>query len=155
MAKKSGRYELYLECIKPHLAEIEEMVSKGYRETAIARHFGVGPTSFNKYKNKYPELRMAIHRGRSKVEQLVIAALLERALGGYKEETKMTPKGLEVNKKYYPPDVNAIRMILRNFKTENWVEMSDEEREYRERELKIKEKLADEKCFSDGGDLDE
>ena len=147
MGKKSGRYERYLECIKPHLDEIEDLVSKGYRESSIAKRFGVGETSFNKYKAKYPELREAILRGRSKVEQLVISALLERALGGYKEETKVTPKGLEVTRKYFPPDPNACKMILRNFKTGPWFEMSDEEKEFKERELKVKEALAKEKCF--------
>lgn len=147
MGKKSGRYELYLERIKPHLDEIEDLVSKGYRESAIAKRFGVGETSFTKYKSKYPELRDAILKGRAKVEQLVISALLERALGGYKEETKVTAKGVEVTHKYFPPDPNACKMILRNFKTADWIEMSDEEREFKERELKIKEALAKEKCF--------
>lgn len=147
-SKKSGRYERYQECIKPHLEEIEELVAKGYRESSIANRFGVGETSFNTYKKKYPELRGAILRGRAKVEQLVISALLERALGGYKEETKTTADGSVISTvKYFPPDVSAIKMILRNFKTEQWIEMSDEEREFKERELKVKEALAKEKCF--------
>ena len=148
---KSGRKTLYHTDILPHLDEIQELVANGYTEYSIADYFGISEQTFNTYKNKHPELRRAILKGRRHVERLVRSAILELALGGFKTETKDTPKGLVETVKYYPPNLPACLQILRNYKTEDWEEMSEVERNFKERELKVKERLADEKCFSEEG----
>lgn len=145
MARKS-RYQTN---ILPYLNEIEKLVEKGYTELSIAKHYGVSEQTFNTYKNKHPELKAALKRGRSTVESLVRSAMLELALGGYKTETKDTPKGLVETVKYYPPNLPACLQILRNYKTSEWKEISDEEKKYKDKELKIKEALAKEKCFGE------
>lgn len=145
--KKKPNTGLYGCLIKPYLSEIEELISKGYTEASIADQCGVSEQTFINYKRKYPELLSAILRGRRKVDSLVTSALLQRALGFYKEETKVTSKGVETVTRYYPPDIKAIQMIKRNYQTSDWKEMSDEERDFKERELKIKETLLKDKVF--------
>lgn len=149
--KKSGRYERYQKEIKPHLKEIEELVSEGYTEASIAKRFGIAECTFNKYKAKYPELMEHITRGRKEVESLVINALLKSALGHKEVTTKTTMKGVDIIETYYPPNIKAIEMILRNYS--NWSFLSGKELEFKERELKIKELLAKEKIFE--GEEDE
>lgn len=144
-----GRKSRYQINILPHLDEIEKLVEKGYTELSIAKKYGVSEQTFNTYKKKHPELVSALKRGRATVESLVRNAILELALGGYKTETKDTPKGIVETVKYYPPNLPACLQILRNYKTSDWKEISDEEKKYKDKDLRIKEALAKEKCFGE------
>lgn len=141
--KRNGRKSQYDILIKPHLKEITQLVSEGYTEGSICKKFGVGKTAFCNYKNQFPELEAAVNEGRAQVESLVVNALLKIALG-FMDDTG----------KYHAPNIKAIQMILNNY-SDTWKNMGVDEAKFKERELKVKEDLAREKCFSDEGGIDE
>lgn len=142
--KKAGRKSLYYEHVEPNLDLIERLVSEGYTEISIAKYLGVGETVFVKYKKEHPELAAAIKRGRASIESLAKSALIKKALGFYDETGR-----------YHEPDYKSIIMLLRNYRTDDWTEMDQDEKQFRQRELKMKEDLLKEKIIDyDGGTED-
>ena len=77
MARKS-KYDAF---VKPHLARIEHLCRMGATEEEICRKLGVAVSSFNVYKNLYPELMEALKRGKVDADDAVEAALFRRATG--------------------------------------------------------------------------
>ena len=120
-----GKYETH---VQPHLEEITKWLSEGMSEEDIATDMlHISISTFTNYKRTHEELRQAIARATPKLVKKVKAALLKRALG-FRETDKETVVEVENGRKklkekeidkYYPPDVGAIHLWLKNH-DETW-----------------------------------
>ena len=114
--------------VQDKLVLIEKWCRDGLSEKQIAANIGVSKTTFEEYKKKYPDFKTALKKGKEPFIAEVENALAKRALGFEYEETKTYIKyedGKEVKyqertKKYYPPDVAACSILLKNKDRGNW-----------------------------------
>jgi len=110
------------DAIKENLALIEKWARDGLTEAQIAKNLRVGKTTFEKYKKEKPELSKALKEGKRPFLVEVENALSKRALGFTQEEKKTYIKDdggkmvryTETTEKYFPPDVAACFIILKN-----------------------------------------
>lgn len=114
--------------VKGKLILVEKWKRDGLTELQIAKNLGISKATLEMYKNQYPDFLDAIKRGKEPFIAEVENALAKRALGFEYEETKTYIKyedGKEVkyqerSKKYYPPDVAACSILLKNKDRGNW-----------------------------------
>lgn len=114
--------------VQSKLILIEKWIRDGLTEEQICKNLGVGKSAFNEYKHKYPELVEALKKGREVFIAEVENALAKRALGFSVTETKTYIKTdddkeieyTERTTKYYPPDVAACSILLKNKDRGNW-----------------------------------
>ncbi len=121
-----SRYETL---VKPYLEEIKYWKEEGLSEVEICENLGVGKTSFNTYKKKYPELLEPLKKSRKKLARNLKNKLVEKAMGFHYEEEKtyikVSAEGerttyKEITKKYCVPDTAALAILLKNIdKDEN------------------------------------
>ena len=119
-----GRPSKYESHVEPFLSEIAEMATR-MTEAQIADSLGVSYTQFREMKKKYPLLSDSLKKGRKTVVERGRSALIMKAEGfEHDERKKIIVKGKvireEVTTKYYPPDVAAINLLLKNYDPENW-----------------------------------
>jgi hypothetical protein len=108
--------------VKDNLSLVVKLARDGQTEKQIHTQLRVGKTAWERYKKDYPELREALKKGKAPFLAEVENALAKRALGFEYEESKTYVKiesGKEVKyqektKKYYPPDVAACSILLKN-----------------------------------------
>ncbi|NGP45982.1 helix-turn-helix domain-containing protein [Bacillaceae bacterium SIJ1] len=94
-----GRKSKYQTHVAPHLKDIEHWCRDGMIEEEIAKRLGVAVSTFNVYKNDYPELQEALKTGKQEADYAVEDALFKRALGyEYEEETYVA---VEMNREEY------------------------------------------------------
>jgi len=131
-----GRNRKYETHIKPYLAEIVELC-KTHNEAEIAGELGVSYTTFNRCKKEQTELKEALRKGKRVVVPQLRMSLLKRA-NGFEKATKKAIKCKTVEYKngkkvkeeerveyyeevtYYPPDVAALNLALKNYDKDNW-----------------------------------
>lgn len=144
---KGGRKGKYETCVKPYFNEIKEWC-RTMTEKQIAEKLGIGESTFAVYKNKYPELKEVLIKGRRDLVVELRGALIKRAKGYDYTETKTVTQKVkwpdelysmlldagfseeqieqselvktEVAKKQMPPDVAALNLALKNYDKENW-----------------------------------
>lgn len=167
MAKKN-RYETH---VKPFFSTISEWLKNGATERQIAQNLGIGYSTFNDYKVKYPELIELLEKGRRNLVADLRGALVKKAMGFDYTETKVTKEHIdlpsemreallnsgfteeqieqanliktEVSHKHAAPDVAALNLALKNYDKDDW---SNDWQNYelRKKELELKEKKLDE-----------
>jgi len=101
---------------------IERWTRDGLTQKQIATNLRIGKTTFEKYKRTMPELSEALKKNIDLLMVDVENALVKRALGFEYEETKTyirdesgkSIKYQEKTRKYYPPDVAACSILLKN-----------------------------------------
>ena len=118
-----GRKNKYETHIRPNLAKISEWVAT-MTEAQIAQKLGVNVRSFDRYKVDHEELRDALRTGKQDLIEELKATLKMKAKGfNYTEEKiiekfdeagNSTGKTVETYKKYAPPDLGAIHLLLKN-----------------------------------------
>lgn len=138
-----GRKSKYETHVKPFIPEIEKWVNT-MTEQQICQRLGVGKTAFNRYKAEFPELENAIKKGRQDLVSDLHSSLIKRARGFTYEEKKVIEENgvivrREITQKYYPPDVAALNLALKNYDKENWSN-DPQMLEIRKKELKLREK---------------
>lgn len=114
--------------VKKKLALVEKWCRDGLSEAQVAVNLGISGSTLEEYKKKYPEFLEAIKKGKEPFIAEVENALTKRALGFEYEETKTyikfegkkQVKYQETTKKYYPPDVAACSILLKNKDRGNW-----------------------------------
>lgn len=116
--------EKYTSHIKPYLKEIEQWLHEGSTEAHICQKLGVHVSTWSEYKLKYSELTEAIKRGRQNLILDLKSSLYKRAMGFHEDESEgrreVGADGKDklvitkVVRKYYPPDVAAINLALKN-----------------------------------------
>lgn len=119
----------YLDWITPDgLLLIEGWARDGLTEGQISKNIGIAEQTLNVWKNKYPEIKESLKKGKAPVDQLVENTLLKRALGYSYQETTVdnitNDKGSEVRSKvitkHMAPDVTAQIFWLKNRRPDKW-----------------------------------
>lgn len=145
-----GRKSKYHDYVKPRLADIKKWSAAGATEFEICTALGVSVSSFNEYKNKFPELMDTLRAGRQNVVLEVKAALYKKAVGFNYEEKVGRTKGedivTEIYQRYSPPDTTACAMMLRNY-SEEWRDKDKLSNDFRRQEIAIKKALAESNNF--------
>lgn len=108
--------------VKERLDTVVRWCQEGLTEKQIHTNLRVGKTAWESYKKKYPELSEALKKGKEPLITELFNALVKRAKGFEYDETKTYIKveeGKEVKyqektRKYYPPDVAACFILLKN-----------------------------------------
>lgn len=114
--------------VKDRLTLVEKWGRDGLDESQIAKNLGISKSTLNLYKKQHPNFLNAIKRGKEPFIAEVENALAKRALGFEYDENKTyikheggkTTRYTEQTTKYYPPDVAACNIILKNKDKANW-----------------------------------
>jgi transcriptional regulator with XRE-family HTH domain len=120
-----GRKTLYNKEIPD---QVKKWCNEGLTEKQIAKKIGISVTSFEEWKNKYPELVLSLKEGKKKPDEEVENSLYKRAIGYDYEEITTVVKNTGVNqtteihktKKQITPDVTAQIFWLKNRMPEKW-----------------------------------
>lgn len=139
----NGRPQKYKTHVEPYLEEIKQMCLT-MTEKQIAETLGVAYSAFRSYKKQYQALNDALKKGRQTLVMELRSALIRRAKGFEVTETKKIYEygcldRLEISTKYYPPDVAALNLALKNYDRENWANDPQMIR-IREKELELQER---------------
>jgi len=141
-----GRKNKYETHVRPNLNQIKEWY-EDLDERQIAEKLGVAVSSWENYKNKYPELREALKNGKQHLVGELKASLKKKAKGFYYEETKTSIKEengkqvkvVEKYKRYAQPDTGAIHLLLKNLDPE-WTNDDKTTIEIKKKQLDLTEK---------------
>lgn len=138
-----ARPDKYVTNVEPYLDKIKEMCLT-MTEAQIAETLGVSYSAWKRYKSRSEQLRSALKKGRQDLVMELRSALIKRAKGFEYTETKIVneagkPVRTEVSTKYYPPDVAALNLALKNYDPFNWANDPQMIR-IREKELELQEK---------------
>ena len=142
---RNGKYETH---VKPFLEDIIKWLSEGMsEEDMVFEKLHISISSFTNYKRQHEELREAIAKALPQQVKTVKAALFKRALGFHEEEIETiveVENGKEKSRvkktrKYYPPDVGAIHLWLKNH-DKTWTNDDRETMDMKQAKLEI-EKL--------------
>lgn len=105
------------------------LIKEGKTEEQIAEVIGVSRTTLNNWKGVFPEFLYAVRKSRQMADELVEAALFNRAVGySHPEEKVFCSEGSIVTHdtvKHFPPDTTAAMFWLRNRQPEKWREKTD------------------------------
>ena len=113
---------------------LESWARDGYTMTDIANKIGIDNDCFFRWKDRYPEIRKAVSKGKELVDYQVENALLKSALGYKTKEVKVTTTMRygkvvetikEVTDKEIAPSVPAIQMWLYNRNKDKWKNMNN------------------------------
>ena len=124
MAKHpGGRPTKYNEKFHPLL--VEALCKLGHTEEEIAEKLNINKNTMLNWKRKHKEFLGALKRGKEGIDDQVENALLKRALGFERNDAvKMFQFNGTVIKEnyteYYPPDVAAAFIWLKNRRPEKW-----------------------------------
>lgn len=124
--KPRGRKSLYDSLVKPRLKWINEQVRNGIAEKAIAKELGITEQTLTNYKNKYPEFKEALSKGKgADVLQRLINSGIESACGQWIEEETITvlldkdgkpsKRQKVTTKKYIPPNPALNQYYTKHF----------------------------------------
>lgn len=118
-----GRKNKYETNVKPHLAEIPKWYET-MTEGQIAAKLGVSSSSWENYKNTYPELLKCLRQGKDFLIEELKSTLKKKALGydytEIKEKSEQDEHGelhvieRTVTIKHVPPDLGSIHLLLKN-----------------------------------------
>lgn len=141
-----GRKNKYDTHVRPYLKDISEWYEE-LDEGQIAKRLGIATSSFENYKNQYPELREALKKGKQELITDLKASLKKKAKGFFYEETKTsireengkTIKTVEKYKKYAQPDTGAIHLLLKNL-DESWKNDDQTTIDLKKKQLDLNEK---------------
>lgn len=121
---KGGRPSSYDPKLHPKLAEI--LASTGRIDKLVAQELGISEPTLIDWKKKYPEFFKALRAGKKKVDDQVVSALLQNALGYEHEEDKIfydSKRGKPITVKTtrkYAPNVLAQKFWLMNRRPKEW-----------------------------------
>ena len=96
----------------------------GYTDKQLADFFEVNESTITRWKQKYPEFRTSIKKGKVVADAQVVDSLYNRALGMEVEEVEVRGDGdneiKRVTKKHILPDTTAQIFWLKNRQPELW-----------------------------------
>ena len=136
--------------VKPYLDKIQAWYEEFDERQIATERLGISVTTFENYKKKYPELREVLKKGKEGLITDLRQSLKKKAKGFYYEETKTCIR--EVNgkkvstvekyKKYAPPDVGAIHLLLKNLDPE-WKNDDQTTIDMKKKQLELTERKID------------
>lgn len=120
---RNGKYETH---VLPRFDDIAKWCEAGLREKDICEELHISQTSFENYKKEHEKLRDLIKDAREKGVRKAKQSLKKLTEGFHEEETEITireenghvSKTIKTKKKYFPPDVAAINLYLKNYDPE-------------------------------------
>lgn len=144
-----GRKNKYETHVKPYLNQIQAWY-EDLDERQIADQLGIAVSTWEKYKNKYPELREVLKKGKQHLVRELKTSLKKKAKGFYYEETKTCirevggkqVKVIEKYKKYAQPDTGALHLLLKNL-DENWHNDDQVTIDIKKKQLELTERKVD------------
>lgn len=83
MAGRKGKYESHVE---PFFDKIDKLLNDGASEEQVAKSLGVSYSSWNNYKNQFPEFKELCEKPRTTLVEDLRSALVKKALGFEYEE---------------------------------------------------------------------
>ncbi len=138
-------------CSEYGLETIRRYAEEGVSEAEIAKRCGITPTTFRKWKEKYPKLSDAVELGRRDADFSVVEAVYKKATGfnvltnkthklkriDYDPDTGKKLREYEelavgVDEEYIAPDLKAGIFWLKNRQPENWSDRTMTHEESRE-----------------------
>lgn len=106
------------------LTRLSAWARDGMTDKDIADRIGIAWQTLYEWKNKHPEIKEALKKGKEVVDIEVENALLKRALGYSYTETMTETTGGETKTrttvKHMPPDATAMIYWLKNRKPAQW-----------------------------------
>ena len=117
--------------VKARFHDIEQWLKQGLAEYQVFKNLGVGKTSWESYKKKYPELVDLLKKGREIQISEVENALFKNATGYYYYvdeaiKVKDADGGERVEKvrlqKFKPPETGAQAFFLKNKSKREWAD---------------------------------
>lgn len=126
--KKMGGQSVYEPDFHP--VKAGELALMGLTDAQMAAVFGIGETTLNRWKKRYPEFLASLKGGKEQADAPVVKSLYQRALGYTLIEKKMilNPDGStrkEVTEKEIAPDVIACMFWLKNRQSKDWRDKHD------------------------------
>lgn len=129
-----AKYHEWLE--KDGLLRLEAYARDGLIDKQIAEKIGIGEATFTRWKASYPEILVALKKGKEAVDIEVENSLLKRAMGyDYVEVTQERRMNKEAGEpeivvtkrvtKHVNPDVTAQIFWLKNRKPVEWRDKQD------------------------------
>lgn len=145
-----GRKNKYETHVKPYLEQIAEWYGDLDEQQIATEKLGIAVSTFENYKNQYPELRQALQNGRQNLVGELKTSLKKKAKGYYYEETKTSireengrqVKVMEKTKRYAQPDTGAIHLLLKNLDSD-WRNDDAQTMELKRRQMELAEKKAE------------
>lgn len=96
----------------------------GFTDKQLADFFDVNESTITRWKQKYPEFRTSIKKGKVVADAQVVDSLYNRATGIEVTEVEVRDDGKKkikrVTKKHIPPDTTAQIFWLKNRQPELW-----------------------------------
>lgn len=141
---RKGKYETHVE---PRLHEISKWICT-MTEGQIASKLGINQSTFQRYKNKHPELAEALVEGIGNLKVELKETLKKKAQGYTYKEVKTTKKieggkviavTQETYERYAQPDTGAIHLLLKNI-DEEWRNDDKTSVDLKKRQLDLTEK---------------
>jgi len=138
-----ARPDKYDTHVKPYLNDIHKMCLD-MTEEQIAKTLGVSRSAWKRYKKLHSPLMSALKRGRQELVCELRSSLIKRARGFVFTETRITKEYGKITKeekitKYYPPDVAALNLALKNYDPDHWAN-DPQMLKIREKELELQER---------------
>lgn len=154
----AGRKSKYEDCVKPHLEEINKKVRQGVTEESIAESLGISVATLNNYKNRHPEFKESLSKGKgADVLQKLINAGVEAACGYYKENETTTiildesgqpsKRQKTITKTWYPPNPVLNKFYALNFGKEEGIASDPLDYEMRKAKQELDEAMAKGKAW--------
>lgn len=137
--------------VESRFAEIEIWLREGLFEEQICKKLGIGVTTWETYKNKFPQLLELLKKGRNAQNIEVENSLFKAATGYYyKVDEAIKVKDAQGNEsvqvvslsKFKGPDTGAMCFWLKNRKSREWAD-NPQMLEIKRQELAIREKESD------------
>ncbi len=146
----AGRKSKYFKQIQPYLEQIDKYLNEGATEKQVAEAFKVAYSSWNNYKNQFPEFKALCDKPRVGLILKLRGALVNEALGYTYDEKKTYVKKdddgnetryTEITQKYARPNTNAIFGAL-NIYDPDYVK-DKKNYELKKDELELRKQLAE------------
>lgn len=150
-----GRKNKYETHVKPYLADI----SKWYEtmtEGQIAQKLGVSSSSWENYKNAYPELVACLTQGKEFLIDELKTTLRKRAHGYEYQEIKTISEPNEygemqvvqmiVTTKHMAPDLGSMHLLLKNL-DDDWHNDDRATMDMKKEQLELTRKKVETSCF--------
>ena len=128
----AGRPSAWKNIIEPHLDEIAQWKADGHTEKQIAELLGIGYTTLNENKVKYPLLAQRLKLSKATNIDELEKSLFQIARGGFTTK-KTTRKYIEINGVIqdgivevtetiteHKPEMAAIAFSLKNLASDKW-----------------------------------
>lgn len=118
----------YNERVKPYLEKMIDYVSHGCTEKDVYEAYGIGKTTWFRYKKEHPELKELLYKAKKFAEIELVNLAYKLAKGYFVEErtekTIQTDEGeqtiVTIKNKYIKPEADILKFLLINRYPEDW-----------------------------------